>query len=152
MFNLKCYIANLFDLKHASEYCLEIQISSKMNILPCSLTGILSNYPERIELSYSEWYTIWKLYLVLSIFILLFSMMHCFFFCNCSAFQRVSLRCAKMSECESVAVSVHSKSAFITHMSIMLSSHRGMPTEDFPVFQLLCKKCIMQNEELAAKR
>lgn len=57
-----------------------------------------------------------------------------------------------MSECESVAVSVHSKSAFITHMSIMLSSHRGMPTENFPVFQLLCKKCIMQNEELAAKR
>lgn len=65
--------------------------------------------------------------------------MHCFF-CNSSASQPVSPRCGKMSECESVAVSVHSKSAFITHMSIRLSSHRGTPTENFPLSQFLCKK------------
>lgn len=35
----------------------------------------------------------------------------------------------------------------------MLSSHGGMPIENFPTFQFLCKKkCIMENEELAAKR
>lgn len=45
-----------------------------------------------------------------------------------------------MSKCESVAVSVHYKSAFITQMSIMLSSHTGTPTENFPMFQFLCKK------------
>lgn len=69
-----------------------------------------------------------------------FTTMHCFLFCNCSAFQHVSLRCRKMSECESVAVSVHYKSASITQMSIMLSSHRGPPTENFPMLQFLCKK------------
>ena len=54
---------------------------------------------------------------MLSIFILLFSMMHCFlffFFCNCSAFQQGSLRCGLMSEGENMAISVHSKSALIT--------------------------------------
>lgn len=56
-----------------------------------------------------------------------------FSFCNCSAFQHGSLKCGQMLEGENMAVSVHSKSAFITLMLTMLSSHKDIPTANFPM-------------------
>lgn len=56
-----------------------------------------------------------------------------FSFCNFSAFQHGNLKYGQMSEGENMTISVHSKSALITLMLTMLSSHKDIPTVNFPM-------------------